>query len=797
MLKKALAKATLLRIVLSVHDEMKRSLLFHCSCNLGSVSNCNNFSLGILMFYFLFSMADQSYADRMFAVKLQFRVGEECFIHLPGSGSPDEALKGRIDSFFQDSGLYNVWVPDCQDYFAVPSDCLRPILSVSDRISQISYTELPGYYKKSEDFQYPKTKKQKGKSSNREEDLKWKRLDLRTDGKGDTRVDGRFDSRGETQGYRRDGKKDRRGWPPGDRNREEKNEKYGEKKGRPAEKADRRKDSQRLLSPPAAVTKQENKVVYEEKERIAQNEREIPEPVVVAGSVDYPTLKGQEKEKTAKRDESPAAFWHRMRSDVKPMAPGSDKLKTANQKSSMSQSSDKNIVLREGCTDTVERNQISRDVETDKDNELLLNAKLDTKTRSERVEPRNEESSAADNSVKDENHPDKIVSSITETVDNASKKKENDTGEFDDKQHRRDTRASTLDSNKIDMNPVVNRQANSWSDTEALDVDKHPMNSGFKASDTNGRSVPIPDKLASQYDQDTNENRNLEQKKDSQENASNSSVTHSQKAGPKATVLISNTGSLSVETKEVPSSYPRENMVSFPTGFEEPVASTFIDSTADYQNDLNSSYSPLTFMSSVSGISSSAVDGSNGSISLPSVEGDGFTDPTTSISVFQQEPNLEKPDQKNEQKIRILRKDNKDQFLYFNPPNENDAPSDTMDSRSDERSPKPEAKKPQGKKVSFGDVTEIAQVSNESFVPNSAQPVAPDYSQNTQGSINGITEPQEHLYYDEGAGFNPSIGIPQQVMPLMMQPFPPANEQIHIPQAYSVDPEGNDLPNRK
>ena len=171
----------------------------------------------------------------------------------------------RMQSLKMIHGLYTVWVPVYQEHYSVPSKCLRPMLDKTEKAAQISYTELPGYYKKPEDFQYPKSKRQKGKNnpSNRDEEQRWKRPDVRYDSKPEMRNDGKSESRGDQQGHRRDNRRDRRGGASNEKIRGEKGERYNDKKGRPNEKSGK-KDAQRVQSPPAPPQKTDNRILPEE-----------------------------------------------------------------------------------------------------------------------------------------------------------------------------------------------------------------------------------------------------------------------------------------------------------------------------------------------------------------------------------------------------------------------------------------------------------------------------------------------------------------------------------------------------
>ena len=750
-------------------------------------------SIGFIAFIF----PEQTQSDRAIAEKLQFRIGEECLLQMPDAKSQDDAVKARIDAFTEEHGLYTVWVPVYQEHYSVPSKCLRPMLDKTEKAAQISYTELPGYYKKPEDFQYPKSKRQKGKNnpSNRDEEQRWKRPDVRYDSKPEMRNDGKSESRGDQQGHRRDNRRDRRGGASNEKIRGEKGERYNDKKGRPNEKSGK-KDAQRVQSPPAPPQKTDNRILPEEKHAKTVNEQENVGPVAVPSNPDYPSLKTQEKEKTAKQDESPAAFWQRMRKDVKPVVSENDKgkIKPNEVKTAFGTHTsfkEESVKLNDGT-----QSMINVSTSQTGANDAAVSAITDIKENSERLAKDSKEKliktekAGTVNQIQSQTFSNKVKVKSPEVSVVESKAVE----DSNLKLHESDRYNSGLESKSItsELNSHIansNKVKLSKSDLSSENMDTQAGLDYPSFGNVNRDIMQANEKMTPEG------NKHLENQftGNSLSKSSTSHVHQTERAPPEAACSTS-AASAASDAKEIPGiANSAENMVSFPTGFDEPTK----PSSGHYPSDLDSSTSPLTFMSSHSDIAMNANEGnSDSAIALEVDDKKVLTSENTvaepdNLSELNQAGN----DQKSEQKIRILRKDNKDQFVYFTTSNENSLTTESLSSHSRDRSPEPDTKSTQVKKVSFGNVTEISQATSaEPFVP---QPSASDYAQNPYGNSNGINEQQDQLYYDESSNFGASVGMPAQMMPMMMHSFPQPTEQIHIPQGYSVDPEGKDLPTRK
>lgn len=713
---------------------------------------------------------------------------------MPDAVSPHDAVKARIEGFADESGVYNVWVPDYQEHVSVSPECLRPILDRSEKHPQISYRDLPGYYKKPDDFQYPKTKKQKAKntSTSRDEESKWRRLDLRNEAKNDTKIEGRMESKGEPVGHKRDIKKDRRSLQSGERGREERGEKQGEKKVKQNEKINRKKESQKL-QPTSGLVKSESRAAPEARQESEPSEKDTVESVAVVATTDYPSLRTQEKEKTAKHDESPAAFWHRMNKIVKPASTENDSAKKTNRETTTKTTTDKHLAMKEeGVCSGGESLKLRPDRTDEK-----------TVDRS----PEASESGAHDTCEStvpmDSNSSRTADQTQTQNSATITKVKNKDHGK------RRDTQEVSSDEKPVGTKTEISH-ANLSKKLDEIPAGDMGILSGIqKDGQVVASSSAVQENIKREnsstagkiLSQDSQKEEGIDEESgETQKKQSTARISQTNKKESETHCMSPDSRNIATDAKDS-SACLHGNMVSFPTGFDEPIVPQTGNFSAIYQSDLASSESPLTFMSSHSDISLSADEGGVDAnlTSAADLERTGTGNDIGNDSPIETEIGQEKQDQKSEQRIRILRKDNKDQFVYFNPTNESNLSLDMSGSRSRERSPEPEAKKTQAKKVSFGEVTEILQATSEaeSFTQSNAQSSIPDYLQSAYGNANGVTEHQDQIYFDEGRNYNPSAGMPTQVMPLMMHPLPHPTEQINFPQGYSVDPEGKDLPNRE
>ena len=764
------------------------------SSHLSYLLLCYRSFVNILLFAFL--TLDQTQSDRKLAAKLQFNIGEQCLLRFPGEKSESDYVKARIDGFNKENGFYTVFVHDYQEQYSVPMESLRPLSNSPQKGLQMDYTELPGYYRKSEDFQYPKTKKQKGKTnaSSRDEEAKWKRVDIRYDSKADGKQEGRLDNRTEAQGPRRENKRDKRGGTGGERMKGDKSERKGKSNEKSNEKSFK-KDSQRVFSPVAAQQKTDSKPLMEKRQEKSTNEQEYAEHMGVSTNLDYPSLQAQEKEKTAKRYESPAAFWERMRKDNKPVSLDSSRLKKGTEAKPAVEIGD-----LEGATDNVKPlhgvdsikkgnlNEESSNIEVDLKDGVEKPAKkaddlpTDAETTSIFNEIGNQNSSTTPNS----RNPDNVNEEAGVSFGSTLIQPENNPNRIPlcSAPVSSETKSQKSTSMELDLNANDNLRENI--DVPVASKSANIINTGSKQLTENGNdSVSLDHHIA--------EKRMADKLINQPNRSSTSHVDQRVKNGCESPspVFITATGI---------NPYSAKNAVSFPTGFDEPAQPSMGHYSA--ADDIVSSSSPLTFMSSHSEIPVNSNDkGGNDTNAHPEygngtsfVSEDAGPDPAEQADIIET-----RTEQKSEQKIRILRKDKKDQFVYFTPSTENCSSLETPGSQSIDRSPEQDAKKTQIKKVSFGNVTEISQVAvvTEATTSDNLQQSTTDYVQSPYGNANGISESQSQHYFSDSGTFDTPMGIPPQVMPVMMYPLPQPTEQIHVPPGYSIDPEGKDLPARK
>ena len=776
--------------------------------------------------------------DNALARRLQFKVGEYCYFHMKDSDAANEKLYARIDDYLPDQETYLVYVPEHKDKYCVPVDCLSPILSNSEKPNQISYNELPGYYRKTEDppkdnmgnFQYPK-KRQKGGNirGGRDDDFRGRRFDNRNDHRYENRTEGRFEGRNDGSGYQRRDRRDRRGAGGNRGGRNDRNDKKdSERTWKPNERGNRKQDTSRVLSPTADPNPQDMKVSGSDVVVVKKVEEQdaVTSPSEGAMNPEFPTLKPQEKEKTAKQDESPAAFWQRMR---KPLAAGCEDAKPQTPRSG-THIAEKEIDCKSNAATQNKPSDTPQDKVIDKAKGVSTQVPAETSNITAKNELKQE-------SVASANEPRKASES------NMSVAREQVT--------RKLTRLALDDSdakNIVELTGINNESANqaiSKGDKKEVSEDLKAVTSKPHTSDPSAIDDAVPKEMPSALneknademrnelvftnqtfngdvptafiDSQLSDEQQTERLMESNDKSTEDFVGSSSIAAqgqvncstfervPQGSKLaatttdnqssLEHTGSKSLQGHPA-TSFP-DHMVSFPSGFDAPTDTECADSTDNVGKS-----SPITFMSQ-SDISTESLDGVDDGSSSSAT---GKIIPKTQASVEQAltstqtiiaEPTTEaKAEQKNEQRIRILTKENKDKFDYLNTNSENNATVDIpLSSVSRERSPEPEGgRKGQSKKVSFGDVTEISQTSSTE-VHTQPNAVVSEVMPNSYVDTNGETNDQ--MYYDESGNFNPAMGMHTPVLPMMMHPMVAGNEQIQIPQTFSMDPEGKDLPNRK
>lgn len=776
--------------------------------------------------------------DKALATRLQFKIGEYCYFHMKGSDTPNEKLNARIDDYLPDQETYLVFVPDHKDSYYVPVDCLSPILSNSEKPDQISYNELPGYYRKTEDppkdnmgnFQYPK-KRQKGGNirGGRDDDFRSRRFDNRNNQRYENRTEGRFEGGNDGSGYQRRDRRDRRGGGGNRGGRNDRNDrKDSEKTWKPNERGNRKQDASRVLSPttdpdPQDVKVSGSDVVVAKK---VEDQDEVTSPSEGAINPEFPTLKPQEKEKTAKQDESPAAFWQRMR---KPIAAGCEDAKPQSPRSSThiaeKEINSKNDAAPDNKPSNTPRDKAidkAKGVNTQGPTESSKNITAKNEVKQEGVAPANETSKASESNISAAKEPvtrkltrlaldESDTKNIVEPTDINSERAIQEISKADKKEVSEDLKAvpsKPQTSGPSALGDAIPKEISSPLNEENADE----MRKDFVFTDhTCNDGAPtafIDSRLSNEHQNGLLMGNNDKAPEDVvgnspiaiQEQADLNTFGRVPQGAKGAATTTENQSSLENTCNKAlqghqTASFP-DHMVSFPSGFDAPTDTECADSTDNVGNS-----SPITFMSQ-SDISTESLEGiddassSNAAGEILAKTQAHVEQAFTPSQIITAEPAETKAEQKSEQRIRILTKGNKDEFDYLNTNNESNATVDIpLSSVSRERSPEPEGgRKGQSKKVSFGDVTEISQTAS-SEVYTEPNTVMSEMMPNSYVDTNGETN--DEMYYDESGNFNPAIGMHAPVLPMMMHPMVAGNEQIQIPQTFSMDPEGKDLPNRK
>eukprot|EP00795_Rhopilema_esculentum_P000597 gene597-10289_t len=683
------------------------------------------------------SKQDQTCSDKLLASKLQYRIGEYCLLSMSDSQSADESFKVRIDSICEKSLTYYVWIPDLNEYTNVSVDRLRPLLEKPEKIAQIAYDELPGFYNKSDEsskdqtgnFQYPK-KRQKGSGgrSGREDENKGKRFDVRGEGKPDGKPDGAVSNR-------RDNRRDRRG-------RGDRHEKNSEKRGKPTEKGSRKPDVQRVTSPPAVSTKTDIKSQVNEKVSGAKKPVDQEAPEDNRPGQEYPLLKSQEKEKTAKQHESAAAFWQRINTVAyQELQKGGPRSKT-----------EQTCLSASEVTKHIGKETLSKLHDTPIEFHANVESGFNVNASTEEHASSWEQEAPV----------------LTRAKSNVS--------------HVRDREAKPKENTANYPTPRNNIKCA---------VDNNPINIIESSGSYKELSQGYSDYVESTSDTLNNEpsRSHFEETEPETEDASANETEVAQSA-------VTDTSAHGLPEGEP--YFSADSKVLFPSGFDEP--GTTDGRFADSNNDeSNAASSPITFMSSRSDISASSDESSRLDITSPVASNDSSEPVLVNAAAgVPAGSGQSKSDLRNEQRIRILKKDNKDRLGYFSSPNESSSSIEQAESLSRERSPEPDSKRVQSKKVSFGEVIEISQISNEinPYADARLQAVASETMHNPYANANGLADSPDQAYFEDGVNMGASMGMPTQLMPVMMHnPMPPPSEPFHFPQGFSVDLDGKDLPN--
>ena len=131
-------------------------------------------SIAYLSYYF----PDQYKQDRTFAATLQFQKGDMCLANIAVSNNVRELHEVKIEEILEEKNQYIVSSPDMREKLYLPLEDLKPL---SNGDAHDSYKNLPGYYNKNDydregEFQAQR-RRGRGGRRNREEENRSKKLD--------------------------------------------------------------------------------------------------------------------------------------------------------------------------------------------------------------------------------------------------------------------------------------------------------------------------------------------------------------------------------------------------------------------------------------------------------------------------------------------------------------------------------------------------------------------------------------------------------------------------------------------
>ena len=697
------------------------------------------------------------------ARKLQFKTGDFC-LALVRESSTQGYIKARIDDIIDDK--YFVYVPELKESFYLFMEHLKPLLTIPAKIEQISYDDLPGYYKKNEDaqkeFQYPK-KKQKAANSrpNREEDNRQRRPDTRHEQRSE-KGEGRFENRNEAAagpGHQRRDRKDRKGGPAGDKGKQD-------RRARPNEKSGKKQESERIVSATEEPKRVEGKNVPDntkpvknEKTADAVEEEEVESPESAAA------MSALEKEKTAKEDESPAAFWGRMRKDVNLPEKNAPAQKSSSKPSSPTGGKSGNAVRgdEKSVIKEVKKEAASKKL-TDQDTK-------DTKTEKKATRVA-------------ETHGEKLASSRPHGIGRGSMNKPLASKQAGRSRTNRDIGADV----QAKKTPIDTRENPNSSPTEGI-LPGNDCGLQFMADPESAveKESEIFQKSISSVETDTSHQQMKEESKP---------VKIDSTFVPAVNLSAVKMEEFAAEEEEKPA-VERPSVNHEMPDEKSPIGVPSALYKAEEESKMKHQTVNQESASNAGGIDSHynsqnrevnervfASEGSDAFSPLPVDATEAYQEADTALpaNLENDSPLFKAGEQKNEQRIRILTKSNKGQFDYYVPAN-NDASHISRD-----KSPDPESKKAMSKKVSFGEVIEFSETDTAAHTEYDPQP---ELMQNQYLNSNDIADSEEHMYVN--SNYNQSMAMPMPVMMPMMH----GNEQIQMPPRYSMDPEGRDLPQRE
>eukprot|EP00794_Sanderia_malayensis_P007263 gene7263-8073_t len=689
------------------------------------------------------SKREQTQADRAVAMKLQFKVGEYCMA-IVGIPPTADYVKAQIKEFVGDK--YVVYAPEYRESYEVHIEDMKPLLKKPE---QVSYEKLPGYYRKvdesQKDFQQPKKRQQKASSyrGNRDEDIRFRKSDGRCE-KGEGRYDNRSNGVQGGSQQRRD-RRERRSGQDGDRGRNDRRD--TERKARSGDRSGRKVDAQFNRSSSeeqkANAAKKGDDNVAEKKEKAEDISRSTPEDVSVTESTAMKTLTGEEKEKTAKQNESPAAFWSRMR---KPEPP-SDKLKgntvTAANQPTSSKSEDAKETDEVSKLNLQPSNKKEGDAEAGKSKSEAKENKVNTdkvNPKAQKMTESGNKQTAAKSCQRKDNVADKRASKST----NEKKEEASVPTALNKLQVNRESsvdKHEAVAEERIKENGMIDVDASQHASTPSVSVKEE-----FYA--------PSFDNIARQSNK-------MQQQSHSTNHVTSNHCTSSLREVLNTSADVSQ-DNIAAESANTVANGDADTLEEVEINGGQPQS---VENCGEFQDALYSAEGQLGPVSAAEEFA----EPRNGFHTADEVAGG-------EEAVLEQ-----KFEQRNDQqRIRILTKNNEDQFRStYN------------------RSPEQESRRATAKKVSFGNVEfseDAANVQQSAAQMNDDEGIAQTHH---SMSSNDVIENNHHPVY-KNASYNvpttlATTGLPVMPPTMMMPPMMHANEQMQLP-SCSIDPEGRDLP---
>ena len=800
----------------------------------------------------LFFSVDQQLTDKTVATSLQFKTGGVCFARLKDFTSTDHYYKAYIDDIVENGSLYHIYVPEIKRKFHVPLEDLKPFVNNDKARQQMSYRDLPGYYRKEETAQ--NDFKRKGGRQNRrgfrEEEVRQKDMGKKFDSKGESQMQGQNKlemSRSDNSGYgqqrnqrdfqRRD-RRDRRqvdndnnkGYPRRDR-------RDNDRKVRPNDRDNRSTDgspgvsprSENYIRPGEKVTGNVfgvPKDVYE-----AKKEFEAPKCNETMGAYDLTSDKV--KPKVAEVSESPAAFWSRMRTVTKKIDPLP--IQKASSPDNIPKATNSIANASKLSTNTkTESNNSHIERETVTAEPATLAGNLSTQLPDKEQYKSNEESSSTSESNKAKFNTN---ISLNRTEINPESLEEN---QSDSMSYNSVTRSSENNSNyeeqiiydssgiRTDVNVSASRLNNIESTESDTSAEQFITCSSFEQDESTEHLSE--DIFPSCYNKDETLSTSIEESINVHQNIvaefKDLSISKNQEkiefieceddSRPVSTSEIRDSPVESISAEEPDqSSESNQQIFTASTAATEELMETVDQEPQEQQGSEESS--PLVFMDE-SGLTDMPCPHERIAVESEEV--------VQGVTVSYNEP---KPVGKPEQRMKILTKDNKLIDIGIMKTDIENKDNDTegvvkdsipfdkingeVDSDFESEGKTPEVntdRKP--KRVSFGHVTEISD-GNDERISSTATVVTKNALLETprEGDIPLTNIPgvlphpitfstadggpvSETIHFNGGM---PVHGIAPSIMPILPPPLLGVNDAIHVPDRLSMEPDGRDLPDRK